>query len=359
MKRTDLTLLEQMKISDVEINSRKELIGLTHEKLQLLSRLKSIIDDQLDQIVDIFYEIQTSSDEISLLIGDADTLRRLRAAQRNYVLDLFSGHIDSVYVNNRLRIGMVHKRIGVEPKLYLSAVRTLKSILYRTFANFIDDQAELLKANEALDCLLYFDTTLVFDTYIDSLVGEIETAKRRTEIYAKSLEAKVADRTKQLEELAKQDPLTSIYNQRAMQELLRRELAHAKRRQKELSFVYFDVDKFKEINDTFGHVKGDEVLKSIGHILEKTTREVDVACRYGGDEFCIILPDCGLKNAEKICEKIGKAFLKKYPDFSLSMGIAKTGPEKFISQEELIKLADEQMYLSKKHTGIHISYKSE
>ena len=82
----------------------------------------------------------------------------------------------------------------------------------------------------ALDNLFYFDTTLVFDTYIDSLVGEIETAKRKTEEYAKSLEQKVAERTKQLERLSKLDPLTSIYNQRAMQDVLRRALSVAIRR---------------------------------------------------------------------------------------------------------------------------------
>ncbi|MDH5357278.1 MAG: GGDEF domain-containing protein [Gammaproteobacteria bacterium] len=354
VKRTEQTLLEQMQISDVEILRRMELLGLNQQSLDLLASHKLIIADEIDEIVEIFYQKQTEIDEISLLIGDADTLRRLRSAQRKYVIDLFAGHYDSEYVNNRLRIGMVHKRIGVEPKLYLSAVRTLKEVLTTTLEASLDNKENLLETLMALDKLLYFDITLVFDTYIDSLVGEIETAKRRTEIYAQSLELKVAERTQQLEEQAKLDPLTNLYNPRAMQEFLRREISIANRRQTTLSLVYFDVDKFKSINDVEGHIKGDEVLKSIGMYMLQNIRESDMACRYGGDEFCIILPDCGTEEAKTVCEKIIMAFSKKYPDYTLSMGIAQTDNDGKINQETLIKLADEKMYLAKKEPGFQI-----
>jgi len=354
LKRTQQTLLEQMKMSDVEILHRMELLNLNKEELNLLFSHKTVIEDNIDVIVDDFYEKQTEIDEISLLIGDADTLRRLRSAQRKYVMDLFSGNYDSEYVNNRLRIGMVHKRIGVEPKLYLSAVRTLKHVVTKTLKRTITKNEILERTLDALDKLLYFDTTLVFDTYIDCLVGEIENAKNRTEIYAKSLEEKVAERTQQLEEQAQKDPLTSLYNQRAMQEFLRRDLAISKRRQVKLSLVYFDVDKFKDINDTHGHIKGDEVLKNIGQAVLNNVRDTDVPCRYGGDEFCIILPECGVDKAKVICEKIIKEFCSRYPDYSLSIGIADTGSDEYIDGDELIKRADKNMYLAKKESGFQI-----
>ncbi|MDX1464040.1 MAG: GGDEF domain-containing protein, partial [Marinirhabdus sp.] len=285
LTRTQQTLLEQMQIGDLEIHRRKELLGLSEEDISYLASQKISIESNIDVIVEEFYEKQTEIDEISLLIGDADTLTRLRSAQRKYVLDMFSGTYDSEYVNNRLRIGMVHKRIGVEPKLYLSAVWTLKTIIIRTLIRTIEDTQILQKTITALDKLLYFDTTLVFDTYIDSLVGEIENAKRRTELYATSLDQKVAERTRQLEKLAQLDPLTEVYNQRAMQELLKRELSVAKRHNSVLSMIYFDIDHFKDINDKFGHLKGDEVLKYIGSVLIENTRETDIPCRHGGDEF--------------------------------------------------------------------------
>ncbi len=351
MRRTQQTLLEQMQLGDLEILRRKELLGLNDEDLSLLASQKESIQQNIDVIVDEFYERQTEIDEISLLIGDADTLMRLRSAQRKYVLDLFSGSYDSEYVNNRLRIGMVHKRIGVEPKLYLSAVWTLKAIIIRTLNRTIEDEKRLHSTITILDKLLYFDTTLVFDTYIGSLVGEIENAKRRTELYATSLEQKVAERTEQLQRLAQLDPLTEVYNQRAMQELLKRELSVAKRHRTTLAMIYFDIDHFKSINDRFGHIKGDEVLKAIGHILLKNTRETDIPCRHGGDEFCLILPECNITAAKEVCNKIIVDFKALYEDFSLSFGVAQTGPETFLDGEELLKLADEHMYNAKNVDG--------
>lgn len=355
MKRTDQTLVEQMKFSDVEIANRLELMALSKAELNLLASYKDLIEQNIDLIVEEFYEKQTEIDEISLLIGDMDTLRRLENAQRKYVMDLFSGHYDAEYVNNRLRIGMVHKRIGVEPKLYLSAIIALKRILIRPLKNGIDDRVELDKVLGILDRLIYFDITLVFDTYIDSLVGEIETAKRRTESYAKSLEEKVAERTRQLEEQAKLDPLTNVYNQRALQEMLRHELAQSKRRQSHLSMIYFDIDKFKQINDKEGHIRGDEVLRHVGVIMLKIVREVDIPCRYGGDEFCIVLPDCKAENATKVCEKIIAEFKSRFPDYSLSLGIAESSPEHPMDSAELIKAADAMMYRSKEQKGFAIN----
>jgi diguanylate cyclase (GGDEF)-like protein len=354
MKRTELTLLEQMQISDVEISRRMELLGLKPASLTLLASHKYLIEEHIDEMVNEFYAKQTEIDEISLLIGDADTMKRLRAAQRRYVLDLFGGFYDGEYVNNRLRIGMVHKRIGVEPKLYLSAVVTLKKIIIETLKRLIENEEVLEQTLDALEKLIYFDTTLVFDTYIDSLVGEIESAKKRTEEYARGLETKVAERTKQLEDLSRIDPLTNIYNQRAFQEFLRRELLVATRNQQALSLVYFDVDKFKLINDELGHQKGDEVLKHVGQVMLNSVRTVDIPCRYGGDEFCLILPNCDLDNARLICKKIIDGFIGKYPDFSLSIGISQTGPDEFMDIEALIKMADNKMYEAKKVDGPHI-----
>ena len=197
-------MLEQMGMTDHEIARRKELLLLGSEEADLLAGCRIFIELQIEEIVNEFYRVQTSDPEILLLIGDAGTLRRLHASQRQYVLDLFSGCTDQHYVNNRLRIGFVHKKIGVEPKLYLAAVRTLKDILFKALRRCISNPATLERTFQALDKLLYFDTTLVFDTYTRSLVSEIETERDRVEVYAASLELQVAERTRQLEEKVSQ-----------------------------------------------------------------------------------------------------------------------------------------------------------
>jgi diguanylate cyclase len=200
MDKIEPSLLTQMDINEHEFERRKEFLNLGSVEIGLLADCSQFIAEEIDAIVDEFYRVQTSVEEIAALIGDAETLKRLHAAQRTYVLDLFSGCIDLDYVKNRLCIGLVHKRIGVEPKLYLSAVKTLKDILFSALARRITDSSVLARTCQALDKLLYFDITLVFDTYIRSLVSEVETAKGRVESYAESLELQVAERTRLLEE---------------------------------------------------------------------------------------------------------------------------------------------------------------
>lgn len=357
MNRIQRTLLEQMQISEFEIKGRMSLLNLDTEALALLASHKPIIEANLDDIVNSFYIKQTAVEEIALLIGDADTLKRLRAAQHTYVLDLFSGFYDIEYVNNRLRIGMVHKRIGVEPKLYLSAVSTLKQIITNTLSTHVEDKVVLSDTLLALDKLFYFDTTLVFDTYIDSLLSEIQSAKNRIEVYAKSLEKTVAERTQQLEQQARIDPLTNLYNQRAMQELMRTAMLSAQRHTAPLSLLYLDVDNFKNINDTKGHREGDEVLKQVSIILSQRSRETDLACRYGGDEFCIILPDCDIENAKVIAQNISDDLSQKYNnEITLSIGISQTGPIEFVSSDDLIRLADKKMYQAKEEAGFQVRF---
>ena len=354
MLRTHQTLLDQMKISDAEIQSRLELAALSLRHFELLKDVLPLINAQMDSIVERFYISQLAIDEIAVLIGDVDTLNRLKGAQHQYILDLFSGQYDSTYVNNRLRIGMVHKRIGVEPKLYLSAISSLKLILFDVLDNSVVDTDVLVETKEALDKLFYFDTTLVFDTYISSMISELELAKKKTEMYANSLEVKVSERTVQLEELAKKDPLTGINNQRAMRELAGILLSSVARRKASFSLIYFDIDNFKQVNDQHGHLKGDEVLKVISECIRQHVRESDVPCRYGGDEFCIMLPDAETQSAQSVAERIVASFAEVYPDFSLSMGVVETGPEQHMSLDEMITIADKKMYQAKTLKGSRI-----
>jgi len=354
MKSTDQTLLEQMKIHDAEVQHRKELINFSQKDAELLLNCQIFIQAQINDIARIFYDKQTSFEEIDLIIGDADTLKRLITAQKKYIISLFNGKYDLEYVNNRLRIGLVHKRIGVEPKYYLSGVKTLKDILTDIIDREIKD-SELRKSTvDALDKLLCFDTELVFDTYIGSLVSAVKAARDKSEKYAIGLEEKVAERTRELRELSRRDGLTGLYNHRAFLEFLKRDLSYAKRNRQPLSLVYFDVDKFKSVNDIEGHLKGDEILKSIGTILLEITRDIDAPCRYGGDEFCAVLSGSTSKDAEKFCQRLTENFSKKYGDITLSIGIAQTGPEKFDNSDALIKRADRSMYEAKKNAGFQI-----
>lgn len=348
MKPTDQTLLEQMRITAEEIEYRKSLLSLTAKELQLLASIKPKIAQVLDNLVGEFYEHQTAITEIALLIGDADTLARLQSAQRRYLLDLFNGNYDIEYVNNRLRIGLVHKRIGVEPKLYLAAIHTLKSMLFQIIRQQVTNEVEYEKVLQALEKLFMFDITLVVETYVRSLISEISASKAKVEQYAAMLE----QRTQQLEELSRTDALTGLLNVRHLSEVLSATLRAAQRRSEPVTVVYIDVDNFKQINDGQGHIRGDEVLRTLAYAIKQAGRQEDHCFRCGGDEFCIILPNCTEAQAREGYVPRLLQYIQQVDDsFSISIGFKQSDShDAYINADNLLKEADDCMYLVKKNT---------
>ena len=348
MRTTEQTLQEQMRITELDVEQRQRMLSFGSADIQVLLQCRPAIEAGIDDLVSRFYQQQTSIAEIALLIGDADTLHRLRTAQRRYVLDLFGGVYDMDYVNNRLRIGLVHKRIGVEPKLYLAGVQTLKQLLVETLEQQLVDPVQLRQALQSLDKLILFDITLVFETYIRSLVSEIGIAKEKSDSYARSLEEKVRERTQQLEYLTRIDSLTGLLNRRFLDEELSRSLRRAERRDETVCLVYMDVNGFKQLNDQHGHIYGDSVLRDIGLILCSVSRAEDLCFRYGGDEFCVILHNCEEAQAvELYVQRLLERLAERHDGLTLSIGIAHTGPKQYLSPEELIRQADADMYRAK------------
>lgn len=349
MKQTEQTLLEQMRITEFDVANRMALLSFSEKDISLLKSFKPTIQSKLDSLVDRFYQLQTAIPEIALLIGDSDTLDRLSSAQHRYILDLFCGFYDLNYVNNRLRIGLVHKRIGVEPKLYLSAINTLKELIIEVIYEETSNEIDCKKMVSALDKLLLFDITLVFETYIRSLVAEIETSKTKSERYALELEQRVRDRTQQLEEMTRVDSLTGLLNVRYLIETLTGIVRAAQRRAEPVSIVYIDVDDFKVVNDTQGHQRGDEILRAVGSSIRKISRNEDRCFRYGGDEFCLVLPNCTEEQARDVyVNRLNNEIRKSFKKVNLSVGIVQAGPVEYEEPEVLVSLADEQMYAVKR-----------
>ncbi|MDH5257630.1 MAG: GGDEF domain-containing protein [Gammaproteobacteria bacterium] len=357
------SLAEQLAINDREIQYRKNLLDFHEYEIKYLTQSKPYISKKIDDIVSTFYEKQIHNAEISLLIGDSETLTRLKGAMRRYILELFDGDYGAGYVNRRLRIGKVHKRIGVPPKLYISAIWLLDQTLHNEIDNAEESEINLLdktKIKKAINKLLMLDTQFVFDTYISSLVNEVETAKEELQTYTQSLEEIVAERTLQLEQLSRLDGLTSLTNQNTFYEYLRREINVCERHMEELSLIYFDLNNFKQINDTEGHQQGDKILTEVSRAILKSIREVDIGSRYGGDEFCVILPRTSQEMAIEVMQRIIQNFKSfKHKNVTFSIGIACTHPDKTTDADSLVKEADALMYASKKKSrkdnGFHIS----
>jgi len=158
----------------------------------------------------------------------------------------------------------------------------------------------------------------------------------------------------QVEAMAVTDGLTQLYNHRKFQEILEAEFKRAQRYNTPLSIMLLDVDRFKNINDTRGHPVGDEVLKKIAGLIKRFIRDTDYPCRYGGEEFVIVLPNTGTKEAVIIAERIRKSVEKstfilnsrEELYITISIGIA-TYPSDAGEKHELVDKADKALYYAK------------
>ncbi|SNR65564.1 GGDEF domain-containing protein [Desulfurobacterium atlanticum] len=152
----------------------------------------------------------------------------------------------------------------------------------------------------------------------------------------------------QLIELSIKDPLTGAYNRYAFLDFINEEMERAKRYGFSISIIMFDIDDFKKINDTHGHLKGDEVLKEIARLVRENIRKCDKLVRWGGEEFIILCPHIGVEEAEKLAEKLRR--LIENNDFGIkvtvSFGVAEVDFEKGI--DDAINKADEALYHSKR-----------
>jgi len=348
MKSTERTLLEQMHFDQEELAQRRRLLDLNRDDDERLGRCREYVVTFVDDLVARLYKRMTEDAEMDRLIGDADTFRRLHGTMRRYILELFDGRYGLEYVNNRLHVGLVHSRFGVAPKLYLATLRYVRELLGEYLREVsgqpLTDKATLV----SLDKQLFFDTQLIFDTYVHGLVRELEYSRSRVTEYARQLEDKVAERTRELKEQSRRDPLTGLYNRLALFEQLTRDLARAERTGQPLCLVYIDVNNFKGINDTFGHQEGDRVLRLIADILRGAARDSDFVCRYGGDEFCALLPDTSAERAAIFCDRATAELKKADNRVSLSMGTAQTGPAEYDDSDRLISRADHLMYEAKR-----------
>jgi len=168
------------------------------------------------------------------------------------------------------------------------------------------------------------------------------------------------DQLQKLQSISQMDPLTSAFNRRAMDEILRREVSRAQRTDARVCIMVVDVDDFKKFNTRFGHVVGDRVLVDVARILKKNFRASDSVIRYGGDEFVVILSDTSISRAKIAEDRLHRLVAKWNYDnrnrgyqIALSSGLAQYEPGQ--SADELIHAADQAMFAHKHGLNINVS----
>jgi len=193
-----------------------------------------------------------------------------------------------------------------------------------------------------LGCLIIQGLSQEDEEKANILGHQFSLALRRIKLY------------QEIEKIAITDSLTELYTRRYALERFKEEVRRSKMRKIKMSFLMIDVDFFKTFNDTYGHVTGDQILKELGVIIKENIREIDIAGRYGGEEFSVMLPDTDRAGAqfaaERIQQAVEQASIKVYDTtvkVTVSIGIA-TFPEDAQEVDELTDKADSALYIAKK-----------
>ncbi len=192
-----------------------------------------------------------------------------------------------------------------------------------------------LQGKHAATLVLGFSSQFVHTEIISLLLDKLGVALGRAQSFQDARHS------------AMTDSLTGLYNKAYFLEALKNEVARSARSQRPISLVMFDFDNFKEHNDTYGHVEGDNLLKQLGEVLRATIRAIDVPVRYGGEEFAIILPETAHDNAFGFAERLRTTVQEKFPT-TISIGIA-TCMNASVSPETLLKEADRALYVAKRN----------
>ena len=179
--------------------------------------------------------------------------------------------------------------------------------------------------------------------------------------------AALREEVKELGQLVRTDHLTSLFNVRYYKEMLDHEMERTRRSNQPTTLVILDIDHFKSVNDNHGHVNGDKVLVHIAHILKHTVRRLDIACRYGGEEFAIILPSTplsiGVKVAERIRESIETTPVSLTEEDSLnvtaSIGVGTFSVSDPHSAEAFTESVDSYLYEAKQGGRNRVCYAKE
>jgi len=299
-------------------------------------------------------------DEVRFGYGDIDAIL---GRTQTHVDKLFNVPVETIFIYSCMaRRRFIPEAIEYETLVYNQIAPTNGFYTYGEFYCSPENK-ELL--NQSMSLLALSESS----TLSNKKVTLHSNHKKSSTVHALSHLISVSTQEidsiqKELKILASTDPMTKLYNRRYFTDISTNIFQIAKREQESLSIIMLDIDKFKNINDTFGHRTGDSVLIKLSKLLQKALRTSDVICRYGGEEFVVLLPQTDLDGsavvAEEIRKKVEQTVLKIEKNsikFTISLGVSEVNFEKEHSIEQTLNRADDAMYASKNSGRNRVSQK--
>ncbi len=308
-------------------------ISLKIQNIILTERMQKNIDfhDSMKNIAKII-ETQYETNYIVPIIGE--------------MIDKFvSDHLVYVFINNKL----VWPSSCKDEKIF----ELIKCLNNKSEYILTPDKKiglfPMISENKLLGCIVTKSTDNILSEkeieYLEQLSNQSATTLNRANVYAEILKH------------ATLDALTGFYNRRQIEERIKQEASGAKRQHRNLCAIMIDIDYFKKVNDTYGHATGDLVLKTVAGEIKSQLRDYDIAGRYGGEEFLILLPFTKIDEAQLVAERLRSAVEVKKIDISklcpdkgninvtISLGVAQFSPQEY--EKVFIRNADKALYEAK------------
>ncbi len=311
-------------------------------------------------------EIMQRTQKASLLFmisSDIVSQKVFNSEQSHYVKSEFCGFMfDKQVLSNQPELTLeqlhiINEAIASEAKKYIDTEKSF-SLCFRSDKVFNNKSI-------SIDFLPVFNlqgkkVAYIINYEIDEVL-DLLSAKNKTLIVILSILSFVLSlilsliyryfktREASIHEMATHDALTKIYNRYGLQEVLEQKVGEFKRYKRDLSVIFFDIDHFKQVNDTYGHSAGDEVLKKLSNLIAQNIRTSDIFARWGGEEFILVLPETSLFDAvilaEKLRKKIEEYDFEKPPHLTCSFGV--TDMNEHEDEKEMLRRVDEFLYRAK------------
>ncbi len=335
-------LYERRKKEKEDLDKTLQNLSLLYsigKAMNYISDLKNLLQYILSQAIDI-----ASAEKGSIMLYSLETDR--------LNIRVLAGLEDTEYQekvnNNEIRCRSFKPGEGIAGRVFMTSKPMIVNNI-REDDLFINSETSYVHSIACIPMIVYSDVVGVINV-TNKKKGKEFTEEDVEMLKAVADQAAVAVNKAQLWDMAVTDSLTGLYVRRYFMVKLQEEIHRAERYGKRLSVIMADLDRFKKINDTYGHDAGDRALKAISKFLQKNIRDVDAIARYGGEEFVMLIPDTDKEAAyclaQRLRAELAKVKLEDLPPITISLGIA-TYPSDSTDIEELIKKADAAMYEAK------------